>query len=40
VSGHVAAHIDQMQSAAGAENTKDLRRRSGFRFVVEMVQHH
>ena len=36
----VAADIDQVQPAAGTQDPEDLFRRSGFRVVVDMVQHH
>jgi hypothetical protein len=39
-SGHVAAHVDQMQPAAGTQDTENLGGRSAFRVVVQMVQHH
>ena len=38
--GHVAPDIDQVQSAAGTQHTKNLRRRGRFRITVQMVQHH
>ena len=40
IDGHVAPHIDQMQSAARAQDTENLSRGSGFRLAVQMVQHH
>ena len=39
-SGHVAAHVDQMQPAARTQDTENLGGRSAFRVVVQMVQHH
>lgn len=40
VGGHVAAHVDQVQPAAGSQYTENLRRGSGFRIAVQVVQHH
>ena len=40
VCGHVSADIDQVQSAAGTQHSKDLRCRRRFRIRVQVMQHH
>ena len=38
--GHVAAHVDHVQSPAGTQHAKNLGRGGRFRVPVQMMQHH
>ena len=38
--GHVTPDVDEMEAAAGPQNTKYLARRLGFRFLIQVVPHH